>query len=78
MGFSNFPLYPESWPVEVAIKIVLFNAVWIPVHIVWMQVGVTLKRLELSTRTQRAINVAMALSLVGVVIIALFELRTGS
>ena len=41
-----------------------------PLHLVWLAAGVRLHRLNLSATTQRRINIAMALSLVIVVILA--------
>ena len=55
---------------EVAVKFVIINAIWIPVHLVWLGAGVSLHRLDLAPATQRLINVAMALSLMAVVLLA--------
>ena len=74
--FSNFAFYPASWFVEVAVKLLIFNAIWIPVHFAWLQSGIVLHRLELAPARQRAVNIAMALSLVLVVLLAAIELAT--
>jgi threonine/homoserine/homoserine lactone efflux protein len=36
---------------EVAIKLVILNAIWIPIHLGWLWAGVTLRRLDLPART---------------------------
>lgn len=68
--FSEFAFYPDSLWVEAALKLVVVNAIWIPVHLAWLGAGVSLRRLDLPPRVQRAINVGMALSLIAVVTIA--------
>ena len=71
--FSNFPFWPDSFWVETGLKLLILNAVWIPIHILWLWAGVTMRRLELSQPTQRAINMAMALAMVTVVMIAFWS-----
>ena len=68
--FSGWPFLPDSYVGEVAIKLVIVNAIWIPVHIIWLWAGVTVRRLDLAPGAQRAINVGMAISLIGVVALA--------
>ena len=55
---------------ETAWKFIILNAIWIPIHLIWLQVGISLNRLNLSDRTQFAINSGMALAMVGVVVLA--------
>lgn len=68
--FTGFPLWPDAMLAEITFKFVVLNAVWIPIHILWLGAGVWLRRLDLAERTQRAINIAMALSMVMVVVLA--------
>ncbi|MEM7743606.1 MAG: LysE family transporter [Pseudomonadota bacterium] len=67
---TGFAFYPDSFVIEVAWKFVLMNLVWIPVHILWLGAGVTVRRMELPTGTQRFINYVMAASLIVVVVVA--------
>ncbi|MCA0941105.1 LysE family translocator [Salipiger pacificus] len=69
--FTGFSFAPEALGFETAAKIVIMNAIWIPVHLAWLKAGVTLHRLNLSYRTQRWINYGMALAMLGVVALAL-------
>lgn len=71
--FSGYAFWPESLVVEVALKFLIVNAIWIPVHLVWLRAGVSLKRMDLSPGVQRAINIAMAVSLLAVVALAAFS-----
>ena len=68
--FANFAFMPENPNTEIAIKLLIFNAVWIVAHIFWLWLGVTIRRLDLPERTQRAINIGMALAMLSVVILA--------
>lgn len=69
--FSGFAFLPASPFWEVIVKLILFNAIWIPVHLIWLGAGVKLHELNLGHRTQRIINIAMALAMLAVVAIAL-------
>ena len=64
-SFSDMQLWQETlW------KFLLINAIWIPIHLLWLSAGIGLKQLNLSSRAQRIINILMALSLLMVVVLA--------
>jgi threonine/homoserine/homoserine lactone efflux protein len=69
--FSGFPFLAGAPIAEAAIKLVIVNAIWVPIHLAWLWAGVALRRLDLRVRTQRAINVGMAASMLAVVVLAL-------
>jgi threonine/homoserine/homoserine lactone efflux protein len=69
--FSGFAIYPEAYWLEVAVKLLILNVIWIPIHLAWLWAGVSLERLNLPTRTQRVINAVMAIAMLGVVALAL-------
>ena len=71
--FSGFAFYPDSFVIETGLKLVIVNAIWIPLHLLWLYAGVRLNSLNLSPRTQRLINLGMALCLVGVVILSVWS-----
>lgn len=68
--FTGFGFLPDKLPVEIAIKFLIWTSIWIPIHYAWLMAGVSLRRMNLPTRTQRVINYTMAISLVVVVILA--------
>ncbi|MEM9969656.1 MAG: LysE family transporter [Pseudomonadota bacterium] len=68
--FSGFAFMPFQPVIELALKLLLFNAVWVPLHALWLWLGITLQRLDLSPARQRTINIAMAASMIAVVVIA--------
>jgi threonine/homoserine/homoserine lactone efflux protein len=68
--FTGFAFWPESLVTETMIKFLILNAMWIPIHFLWLYAGVTLHRLNLPARIQSRINIAMALSMLAVVALA--------
>ncbi|MDJ0637477.1 MAG: LysE family translocator [Paracoccaceae bacterium] len=68
--FSNFPFMADTPGLEAALKLLIFNALWIVLHLFWLWLGVTIRRLNLPERRQRAINMGMALAMLGVVVLA--------
>jgi len=68
--FTGFGFLPQNYPLEIALKFVIVNAIWIPIHFAWLWLGITVQRMNLPHRTQRAINIAMALSMLVVVALA--------
>lgn len=68
--FTGFPFRPDALAVEIVIKLLILNAIWLPIHILWLGAGVTLRRMEVAARTQRLINIAMAVSMLAVVALA--------
>ena len=71
--FSGFAFMSQSPLIETALKFLLMNIVWIPVHVIWLYAGASLKRLNLTERTQRLINIVMALAMLAVVTLALLS-----
>lgn len=69
--FSGFAIFPDAYMAEVGVKFLILNLIWIPIHLGWLLAGAGLQRLDLAERTQRAINIAMALAMLGVVALAL-------
>lgn len=69
--FSGFAFLPEAPGTETILKIAVMNVIWIALHLGWLRAGVTLRRLDLPPRAQRAINIGMALSMLAVVGLAI-------
>lgn len=70
--FTGFAFWPQSLAMETLIKLVIINAIWIPIHFLWLGAGVWLHRLDLPAHIQFRINIAMALSMLAVVGLAAF------
>jgi len=69
--FTGFPFTQVSTGMEIFWKFVLINAVWIPIHLLWLAAGIALKKMSLSHRIQRRINIFMGASLLMVVLLAM-------
>ncbi|MEL6481184.1 MAG: LysE family translocator [Pseudomonadota bacterium] len=65
--FSGFAFMSDAPTLEIALKFLIFNAIWVPIHLGWLWAGVTLRRMELPDHVNRTINVGMALSMLAVV-----------
>lgn len=68
--FSGFHFMAGNQSLEIALKFLIINAIWIPVHLIWLWAGVSLKKLDLSGRAHSMINKAMAVSMLIVVALA--------
>jgi len=73
--FTGFAFWPQSLLTETLIKFAIINLIWVPIHVLWLWFGVTLRRLQLPGRVQAAINAFMALSMLIVVGLALWAQR---
>lgn len=69
--FTTFNFWPEQFTTMILIKILIVNAIWIPIHFGWLYAGASLRKLDLPPHVQRGINIFMALSMVIVVALAI-------
>ena len=53
-------------------KFVIFTSMSVPIHILWNGLGASLKKLPLGPKGQRAVNIAMAVSMLMVVGLAVY------
>ena len=61
--FTGFPLQGFNLQQEVLIKTLIINFVWVPVHFIWLWLGVKLRQWGLSKGRQSAVNKSMAFCL---------------
>ena len=77
--FSGFTLIGGGLVAETVLKFLIMNAIWFPIHVLWLYLGIRLRQLNLSERAHRIINIAMSLSMLAVVALAfgafLFDLN---
>ena len=72
--FSGFAFLAASIAAEVAVKLLIINLIWLPVHLLWLWMGVVLHRLDLSDTANRILRVTMACAMLAVVALALLDL----
>jgi threonine/homoserine/homoserine lactone efflux protein len=65
--FSGFAFMADRPVLEMVIKLILLNGLWISIHFIWLWIGVTIQRMDLDPKVQRGINIAMALAMLIVV-----------
>ena len=61
--FSGFAFFPDSFAVEISLKLIILNTIWILLHTIWLYAGYRLHELQLSEQVQKWINIFMALCL---------------
>lgn len=69
--FAGFSILPDALLTEALWKLLIVNAIWVPIHVIWVWFGGALKALDLAPRKQRVVNFAMAGSMLLVVALAL-------
>lgn len=70
---SGFNFLPGTPVLEVTVKMLILNAIWLPIHFGWLFAGITLRRMALSERTQRIVNIGMATAMLLVVALAVWS-----
>ncbi|MEO1555191.1 MAG: LysE family translocator [Pseudomonadota bacterium] len=71
--FSGFAIMPDALVAEAVWKLLIVNAIWVPIHVIWVWFGVRLKALDLAPVRQKRINFAMAASMLLVVGLAVWS-----
>ena len=71
--FTGFSFMPDALWLETAIKLLIMNLIWIPLHLGWLGAGISLRHLDLGPQAQRRVNIAMALSMLVAVALALWS-----
>jgi threonine/homoserine/homoserine lactone efflux protein len=67
----------SSYNTEILTKFLIVNSIWIPIHILWLWLGISLKKWSLVSNKQVWVNRGMGLALFAVVILsAIMELNT--
>ncbi len=71
--FAGFAFAPDNLMFETLAKLLIVNAIWIPIHLGWLWAGASLHKLNLSEIGQRRINYLMATSMLLVVALAIYS-----
>jgi len=67
----------SSYNTEILTKFLIVNSIWIPIHVLWLWLGISLKKWSLASNKQVWVNRGMGLALFAVVILsAIMELNT--
>ena len=68
---SGFAFYQSSFAIELISKFFIINAIWIPLHFLWLYAGTVLHELNLSNKNQRIINLMLSFSMIAAVVISI-------
>ena len=71
--FSGFLIWNDNFILEAFIKLVIANMIWFPMHLLWLLLGVTLKKMQLSRKSLKILNMFMAGSLLSFIAMAFFN-----
>ena len=75
--FVVLSLGMASYNAEILTKFFIVNSIWIPIHLFWLWLGISLKRWSLASNKQVWVNRGMGLSLFAVVILsAVMDINT--
>ena len=66
-----------SYTTEIIVKLIIVNSIWIPIHLLWLWLGISLKKWSLAVNKQIWVNRGMGLALFAVVILsAIMEINS--
>ena len=65
--FTGFAFYPDSFTIEISLKFLIMNFIWIILHLAWLYAGCKINELNVSATAQKWLNLLMAASLCVVV-----------
>ena len=68
---SGFAFHQANFAIELIIKFFIINAIWIPLHLIWLYAGTILHDLNLSNKNQRIINLMLSFSMIAAVVISI-------
>lgn len=75
--FVVLSLGMASYSNEIIVKFIIVNSIWIPIHFLWLWLGISLKKWSLAVNKQVWVNRGMGLALFAVVILsAIMELNS--
>ena len=72
--YSGFAFYSSNFLIEILLKLLISNLIWIPIHLIWLYAGVLFYELSLSENIKNIIRYMMGISLIFVVILSLISL----
>ena len=61
-----------SFNTEIIVKFIIVNSIWIPIHLLWLWLGISLKKWSLAVNKQIWVNRGMGLALFAVVVLSAF------
>ncbi|MEE2774016.1 MAG: LysE family transporter [Pseudomonadota bacterium] len=65
--YTGFVIYSGNFFFEAAVKFLVYNTIWVILHIFWLILGLSIRKLQFNETTKKVVNIVMATSLFMVV-----------
>ncbi len=72
---TGFIVFPNNFFLETSWKFIVMNLIWIPLHVGWLALGVSIEKINLKPQAQRQINFFMGISLMVVALLSFYSIR---
>ena len=72
--YSGFAFFPANFGLEILIKSIITNLIWVPIHLIWLYAGVLLYEMPLSEKVRNKLKFVMGTSLIIVVLLSIFSI----
>ena len=72
--YSGFAFFPANFGLEILIKLIITNLIWIPIHLIWLYAGVLLYEMPLSEKVRNKLKFVMGTSLIIVVLLSIISI----
>lgn len=72
--YSGFAFFPANFGLEILIKLIITNLIWVPIHLIWLYAGVLLYEMPLSEKVRNKLKFVMGTSLIIVVLLSIISL----
>ena len=72
--YSGFGFYPTNFIIEVLLKLLISNLIWIPIHFLWLYAGVLFYELPMNRSSKFVVRIIMSLSLIFVVSLSIHSM----
>ena len=71
---TGFAVFPDNFVLETTWKFIVMNLIWIPLHVAWLALGLTIEKVNLKPSTQKYINIIMGASLLVVAVLSFLSM----
>ena len=71
---TGFAVFPDNFVLETTWKFIVMNLIWIPLHVAWLALGLTIEKVNLKPSTQKYINIIMGSSLLVVAVLSFLSM----
>ena len=68
--FSGFLIGDDNFILEAVIKLLIANMIWLPMHLLWLILGIRINKMQLSRKSLKILNMIMAGSLLSFIAMA--------